>query len=190
MAAVIPLFKKACAVKEDWSVCLAGLAESRDKTEYARLFGHFAPRVKAYLIRLGTSPSIADELAQEAMLSVWRKAHMFDPARANASTWIFRLARNLCIDRLRKEKGQFYELEPEAVDPDDRHGGEQAVLATRMAESIRQLPEAQAQVLYMSYYEGRSHSEIADTIGIPLGSVKSRLRLAFDKLKLVWGESS
>ncbi|UTW12444.1 sigma-70 family RNA polymerase sigma factor [Marinobacterium rhizophilum] len=178
-------------MKEEWSACLAGLAQTRDRSDYARLFGHFAPRVKAYLIRLGMTPANAEELAQEALLSVWRKAHMFDPAKANASTWIFRLARNLCIDRMRREKIQFHELEyDEAADPDARHDGEHAVLATRMAEAIKALPEAQAQVLYLSYYEGRSHSDIAQAIGIPLGSVKSRLRLGFEKLKQIWGESS
>lgn len=192
MAAVIPLFRKAPPVKEEWSACLAALGQTRDRADYARLFEHFAPRVKAYLVRLGMTPANADELAQEALLSVWRKAHMFDPAKANASTWIFRLARNLCIDRMRREKLQFYDtdIDYDAPDPDERHGGEQAILATRMAESIRALPEAQAQVLYLSYYEGRSHSEIAQAIGIPLGSVKSRLRLGFDKLKQLWGESS
>jgi RNA polymerase sigma-70 factor, ECF subfamily len=190
VAAVIPLFKQAPPVKEEWSACLAALAQSRDRADYARLFEHFAPRVKAYLIRLGMTPANAEELAQEALLSVWRKAHLFDPGKANASTWIFRLARNLCIDRLRREKIQFYELEYDEPDPDARHDGEHAVLATRMAESIKALPEAQAQVLYLSYYEGRSHSDIAQAIGIPLGSVKSRLRLGFEKLKQVWGESS
>jgi RNA polymerase sigma-70 factor (ECF subfamily) len=190
VAAVISLFKQAPPVKEEWSACLAALGKSRNKAEYGRLFQYFAPRVKAYIIRLGMTPANAEELAQEALLSVWRKAHMFDPAKASASTWIFRLARNLCIDRLRREKIQFYELDADEPDPDEQHAGESAVLATRMAQAIRTLPDAQAQVLYLSYYEGRSHSEIAQAIGIPLGSVKSRLRLGFEKLKQLWGESS
>ncbi|GGO79740.1 RNA polymerase sigma factor [Marinobacterium nitratireducens] len=177
-------------MREEWTACLARMAETRDRALFARLFEHFAPRVKAYLIRLGMAPAQADELAQEAMLSVWRKAHLFNPGKANASTWIFTLARNLCIDRLRREKMPCYELDADMPDGDDRDAGEGAVISDRLAACIRRLPEAQAQVLYMSYYDGRSHSEIAEVLGIPLGSVKSRLRLAFDKLKAMWGESS
>ncbi|NVK42311.1 MAG: sigma-70 family RNA polymerase sigma factor [Oceanospirillaceae bacterium] len=177
-------------MREEWTACLARMAESRDRALFAQLFEHFAPRIKSYLMRQGASPAQADELAQEAMLSVWRKAHLFNPAKANASTWMFTLARNLFIDRLRREKAPCYELPTELPDADDRDAGEGAVISDRMLACIRKLPEAQAQVLYMSYYDGRSHSEIAEVLGIPLGSVKSRLRLAFDKLKLMWGESS
>lgn len=174
------------AERENWTRTLASLAESRDKQVFAQLFTHFGPRVKAYIIRLGMPPATAEEVTQEAMLSVWRKAHMFNAAKASASTWIFTLARNLCIDRMRKEKTQEYELPDDEVDPDTRDYGEQAVLEAQMKTVIDTLPEAQAQVLFLSYYEGKSHSEIAEQLGIPLGSVKSRLRLAFSKLKTHW----
>ncbi|WP_432698261.1 sigma-70 family RNA polymerase sigma factor [Marinobacterium sp. YM272] len=172
--------------RENWTRTLAALAESRDKRLFAELFSHFGPRIKAYIIRLGMPVASAEELTQEAMLSVWRKAHMFNASKASASTWIYTLARNLCIDRMRREKAVEYELPEDEADPDNRHQGEHAVLEKRMKAAIATLPEAQAQVLFLSYYEGKSHSEIAEQLGIPLGSVKSRLRLAFDKLKQHW----
>lgn len=177
-------------IRDEWSACLSSLAESRDKLEFSRLYEYFAPRVKAYIIRFGMNPAAAEELTQESMLAVWRKAHLYNRSKASASTWIFTLARNQCIDRLRREKAVEYELPEEEADPDQRHYGEHAVVAQRMEDAIAKLPEAQAQVLYLSYYEGKSHSEIAEQLGIPLGSVKSRLRLAFSKLKAHWGEKS
>lgn len=175
-------------VRDDWSACLTALAESRDKSEFARLFSHFAPRVKSYILRLGMPEASAEEITQEAMLLVWRKAHLFNRAKASASTWIFTLARNQSIDRMRRDKMPLYELPEEEPDPDERDMNEHGVLEDRMRAAIETLPENQAQVLHLSYYEGKSHSEIADQLGIPLGSVKSRLRLAFSKLKAHWGE--
>jgi RNA polymerase sigma-70 factor (ECF subfamily) len=176
--------------RENWTRALATLAETRDRKLFAELFAHFGPRVKAYIMRLGMPMATAEEITQEAMLSVWRKAHLFNAAKASASTWIFTLARNLCIDRMRRERHMEYELPDDEADPQERHDGEQAVLEQRMRNAIDTLPDAQAQVLFLSYYEGKSHSEIAEQLGIPLGSVKSRLRLAFGKLKQHWeGES-
>ncbi len=177
-------------VRDEWSACLTALAETRDRTEFSRLFGYFAPRVKAYILRLGMPDATADEVTQEAMLLVWRKAHLFNAAKASASTWIFTLARNQSIDRMRRDKMPLYELPEEEPDPDHRDMGEHSVIEDRMKEAIATLPEGQAQVLHLSYYEGKSHSEIADQLGIPLGSVKSRLRLAFSKLKAHWGEDA
>ncbi len=177
-------------VRDEWSACLTALAETRDKSEFARLFAYFAPRVKAYILRLGMPDATADEVTQEAMLLVWRKAHLFNAAKASASTWIFTLARNQSIDRMRRDKMPLYELPEEEPDPDHRDQGEHSVIEDRMKAAIATLPESQAQVLHLSYYEGKSHSEIADQLGIPLGSVKSRLRLAFSKLKAHWGEDA
>lgn len=174
-------------VRDEWSAVLASLGQTNDKASFSRLYEYFAPRVKAYIIRFGMPLASAEELTQESMLAVWRKSHLYNRSKASASTWIFTLARNQCIDRLRREKVMQDELPEEEADPDQRHYGEHAVTATRMQSAIAKLPEAQAQVLYLSYYEGKSHSEIAEQLGIPLGSVKSRLRLAFSKLKSHWG---
>ena len=166
---------------------LASLAESRDKKLYAQLFHHFAPKVKAYIIRLGVNGAAAEELTQEVMLSVWRKAHMYHIEKAAASTWIFTLARNQSIDWMRKQKYPEYSLEEWSETAMEDGKGEETVTSDRMIKAIETLPEKQAQVIYMSFFEGRSHGDIASRLDIPLGSVKSRIRLAAEKLKLIWG---
>ena len=171
---------------KDWSAMLAELAISRDRQLFIRLFRHFSPRIKGYIMKLGLTEATAEELTQEAMLSVWRKTHLYDPGKAAASTWIYTLARNLSIDWMRKQKYPEYDLDSwheEADEPAVLELAEQAVMSDQVAMAIRQLPDNQAQVIIMSFYEGRSHSEIADRLSIPLGSVKSRIRLASEKLK-------
>ncbi len=123
---------------------------------------------------------------QETMLAVWRKAHMYNRSKAAASTWIFTLARNLSIDWMRKQKYPEYGLEEWHEEPDEHNPGEEMVTSDRLNRAIAQLPEKQAQVIYMSFFEGRSHSDISDRLGVPLGSVKSRIRLASEKLKTIW----
>lgn len=172
---------------KEWSQMLADLAATRDKKLYAQLFHHFAPRVKAYIIRLGVNGAAAEELTQEVMLSVWRKAHMYHMEKAAASTWIFTLARNQSIDWMRKQKYPEYSLEEWSETAMEEGQGEQSVTSDRMIKAIETLPEKQAQVIYMSFFEGRSHGDIASRLDIPLGSVKSRIRLAAEKLKLIWG---
>ncbi|MBE9396144.1 sigma-70 family RNA polymerase sigma factor [Pontibacterium sp. N1Y112] len=174
------------SASREWTRLLAQFAETRDKAEYVQLFRHFAPKVKGYIVRLGLTDATAEELMQETMLAVWNKAHLYNPSKAAASTWIFTLARNQSIDWMRRQKYPEYELEDWHVGEDEGDAGEQSVLSDRMAGAIKTLPENQAQVIHMSFFEGRSHQEIADRIGIPLGSVKSRLRLAADKLKTIW----
>ncbi|SFG20065.1 sigma-70 family RNA polymerase sigma factor [Neptunomonas qingdaonensis] len=178
-----------------WNSMLSDLAETKDKALYVKLFRHFAPKVKAYIIRLGLVETTAEELMQETMLSVWRKAHLYNASKAAASTWIFTLARNQSIDRMRKQKYPEYSLEAwQEGGHEEQHEGpgeeqdvcEQAVTSDRMAKVISQLPEDQAQVIYMSFYEGRSHSDISERLGVPLGSVKSRIRLASEKIKMMW----
>ncbi|MGH1460947.1 MAG: sigma-70 family RNA polymerase sigma factor [Neptuniibacter sp.] len=171
----------------DWSDLLQSLSENKDKQLYIQLFRHFAPKVKAYIIRLGLVETTAEELMQETMLSVWRKSHLYNRSKAAASTWIFTLARNQSIDWMRKQKYPEYSLDDWIEEPEDEpHEGERLVTSYRMAKAISKLPENQAQVLHMSFFEGRSHSDISDRLGIPLGSVKSRIRLASEKLKMMW----
>jgi RNA polymerase sigma-70 factor (ECF subfamily) len=172
-----------------WSERLSDLAKTKDKALYIQLFQHFAPKVKAYIIRLGLVETTAEELMQETMLAVWRKAYLYNASKAAASTWIFTLARNQSIDWMRKQKYPEYSLESWHEEPDDQNDVcEQVVTSDRMAKVISQLPEDQAQVIYMSFYEGRSHSDISDRLGVPLGSVKSRIRLASGKIKMMWSD--
>ncbi|WP_028469226.1 sigma-70 family RNA polymerase sigma factor [Neptunomonas japonica] len=172
-----------------WSDRLSDLAKTKEKALYIQLFQHFAPKVKAYIIRLGLVETTAEELMQETMLAVWRKAHLYNPSKAAASTWIFTLARNQSIDWMRKQKYPEYGLESWHEEPDEENDVcEQVITSDRMAKVISQLPEDQAQVIYMSFYEGRSHSDISDRLGVPLGSVKSRIRLAAGKIKMMWSD--
>ncbi|WP_415881642.1 sigma-70 family RNA polymerase sigma factor [Neptuniibacter sp. QD34_54] len=172
---------------QDWSSLLMSLGETKDKALFVQLFKHFAPKIKAYIIRLGLVESTAEELMQETMASVWRKAHMYQKSKAAASTWIFTLARNQSIDWMRKQKYPEYSLDEWHEEADESQDTcADVVLSARMQASIDKLPELQAQAIYMSFYEGRSHSEIADRLGIPLGSVKSRIRLASEKLRVMW----
>ena len=189
MVNVVPIRKNSMTAIQSkvWSAMLAEMAVTKDKSLYIQLYQHFAPKVKAYIIRLGVMEATAEELTQEAMLNMWRKSHLFQPDKSAASTWLFTLARNQSIDWMRKHKYPEYSLDNmqggiEEVSETDI--GEQSVQSERIAQAISQLPEKQAQVVYMSFYEGRSHSEIADRLMIPLGSVKSRIRLAAEKLKL------
>lgn len=172
---------------QDWSSILMSLGETKDKSLFVQLFKHFAPKIKAYIVRLGLVESTAEELMQETMASVWRKAHMYQKSKAAASTWIFTLARNQSIDWMRKQKYPEYSLDEWYEEADESEDiCTDVVVSARMQASIGKLPELQAQAIYMSFYEGRSHSEIADRLGIPLGSVKSRIRLASEKLRVMW----
>lgn len=180
--------KSAGDVVVDWNESLAGLGKNQDKQLFVALFRHFAPRVKAYILRLGLVESVAEELMQETMLLMWRKAHMYKPEKAAASTWIFTLARNQSIDWMRKQKYPEYSFDETFDQPDEAEdeAGEQLVTRGQLGTIIEKLPENQAQVIYMSFYEGRAHAEIAERLGIPLGSVKSRIRLACEKIKTAW----
>lgn len=171
---------------------LVAVAEKRDKDAFAKLFAHYAPRIKSYLMRQGANQASADELSQEAMLSVWRKADRFDANKASAGTWIFTVARNLRIDALRKERRPNFDPEdpafvPEAeVAPD--HALEIGQTQVRIKAAVATLPPEQAEVIRLSFYQDKPHGEIAEELGLPLGTVKSRLRLAMRRVRTALGE--
>ncbi|AMN40823.1 sigma-70 family RNA polymerase sigma factor [Rhodoplanes sp. Z2-YC6860] len=168
----------------DW---VRAIARDADKEAFTRLFEFYAPRVKAFLIRLGSDAGLAEEMAQETLLLVWRKAAMFDPTKAGVGTWIFTIARNLRIDRARRGSGVSVEaiydvLTSEAPVPPD-----ETLLADERDERVRSalqdLPSDQVSVVRMSFFENKPHAEIATALGLPLGTVKSRLRLAMKRLR-------
>ncbi len=173
---------------------LRAVAERRDRRAFARLFAHFAPRVKAYLRRLGLDDQQAEELAQEVMLTVWERAGQFDPRRATPATWIFAIARNKRIDAFRRAPRAEFRPEEEAreIAREEPEFAEReiALLRRQLERAIEELPPEQAEVLRIYYLEGRSHGEIADALGLPLGTVKSRIRLALDKLRERLGEKA
>jgi len=167
-----------------------GLTQDRDA--FARLFAIFAPRVKAYMMKVGSDPASSEEITQETFIRVWRKADQFDPKKASAVTWIFTIARNLRIDRLRKENRPTFDPDDPIFVPETSQTPleniEQSNVVERVKSSIGSLPEDQREVVQLSFIEGLSHQEIANALGLPLGTVKSRLRLSFVKLRHALGD--
>ena len=173
--------------RDEPSLWIVAIAAHQDRDSFALLFTRFAPRVKSYLLKLGCRGEQAEELAQEALLTVWRKAHYYDPSRASASTWIFTIARNLRIDAIRRERHpEDLEHEPEMMPPHPE-AADAAMAAgereTRITAALKTLPEEQAEVVRLSFFQDRPHAEISEHLGLPLGTVKSRLRLAMARLR-------
>jgi RNA polymerase sigma-70 factor (ECF subfamily) len=192
-AVVLQLFPKLAmnrpAEVAQMDALLGRVAATQDRAAFAALFAHFAPRIKAYLLRLGAPSGVAEELAQEALLSVWRKAHLFDPAKASAATWLFTIARNLRIDAIRRERRP--ELDPEDFMPEPDADADAGLMLAenegRLRLALKELPADQIQVVELSFFADKPHSQIAVELGIPLGTVKSRLRLAMGRLKRAMG---
>ena len=183
------------ANEEAFAALIRRISDDADRTAFAELFGHFAPRLKSYMRRLGAADPVAEDLAQEAMFAVWRKASTFDPTRAGAATWIFTIARNLRIDTLRRERPT------EALPPEDERAeietapGAEAELITAERDralrvALEVLPPEQAQLVQLAFYEDRPHREIERVLGIPLGTVKSRLRMAMQRLRAALEDKS
>ncbi|TPN81858.1 sigma-70 family RNA polymerase sigma factor [Mesorhizobium sp. CU2] len=170
---------------------LMAVAAKRDRAAFAVLFGFYAPRLKAFLRRSGMTGSVAEDVAQETMLLVWKKASYFDPARAGASTWIFTIARNARIDRLRRDgrPAAIAEAFDPSDQPDEPVSGEQAMIVAQREERVRTalalLPPEQADILKKSFFGEETQSEIAEASGIALGTVKSRVRLALGRLRQI-----
>jgi RNA polymerase sigma factor (sigma-70 family) len=170
---------------KDWTAQIYAIRDKQDQAAFAELFAHFAPRVKGFLMKSGADASLAEECTQEVMATLWRKAHMFDPSRASASTWIYTIARNRKIDALRKQRRPEPEdlpwgpeAEPEQA---DATGLKQET--EQLAVAIKELPEKQRSLIEQAYYGDLSHSEIAEITGLPLGTIKSRIRLALERLR-------
>ena len=174
----------------EMNALLGRVALDRDRAAFVLLFSHFAPRVKAYLLRLGAPAAVAEDLAQEALLNLWRKAHLFDPAKASCATWLFTIARNLRIDAIRREKRP--QLDPEDFMPESGPAADEGLVLAddevRLRLALKELPADQIQVVELSFFADKPHSQIAAELGIPLGTVKSRLRLAMARLKRALGE--
>ena len=166
---------------------LMAVAEKQDRAAFYELFTYYAPRVKSYLMRLGSDNAQAEEISQDVMVTVWRKASLFDRSQASVSTWIFRIARNRRIDVFRRTKKPDLDPEETMLLPSGVEAPDARVDAmeteARVRAAMKDLPGEQLQLLQLSFYEGLSHSEIAAKLDVPLGTVKSRIRLAFSKMK-------
>jgi RNA polymerase sigma-70 factor (ECF subfamily) len=190
-------FRPTAGYKEESSIdnmddLLIAVAKSRNRDAYRALFEHFAPRVKSFLLGKGGSPEVAEEAVQEAMLNVWRRAATFNPTKASASTWIFTIARNARIDLLRKTIRPTIDPNDPALVPDPPMAAFEAVSAGQDAERIRKeimaLPAEQQEVLRLAFFEDLAHAEVAKRLDIPLGTVKSRIRLAIGRIRSQIGE--
>lgn len=176
---------------EDVDAALLVRVAAGDRDAFAKLFGRYAGKIKSYLIRLGAPAAIAEDIAQDAMVSVWRRAGSFDRTKAKASTWMFVIARNAWIDKLRRERVELAyrdtliaEEESEDETPDE--AAMRGQTEEQVAAALETLSVEQRQVIQLSFFEDRPHSEIAERLSLPLGTVKSRLRLAMAKLRAHW----
>lgn len=170
---------------QDWSALILRVRDHRDRQAFAALFGHFAPRIKAFLMKSGADAALAEDVAQDVMATVWHKAALFDPARAGAATWVFTIARNRRIDALRRARRP----EPEDLpwgpepEPDQAEALQMQQETRKLGAALAELPRAQRELIERAYFGDLSHGEIAAETGLPLGTIKSRIRLALEKLR-------
>lgn len=166
---------------------MRAVAENRDKASFTEIFDHFAPRLKSYLMRQGCSDTEAEEVTQDAMMTLWHKAHLFDPQKSSLSTWLFRVARNRRIDLQRRDRSKLLDGEDPSLQPPSPEEPGAVMDADqreiRIRDALATLPEEQLQMIQLSFFQNFSHGQIAEETGLPLGTVKSRIRLAFNRLR-------
>ncbi len=170
---------------ERWAECILRIRDAGDRAAFGALFTHFAPRVKGFLMKSGAAEALAEDVTQEVMATVWQKAHLFDPAKASAATWIFTIARNRRIDALRRARRP----EPEDLpwgseeEPDQADAMALQQESAHLGKALAALPAKQRALIERAFWGDLSHSEIAAETGLPLGTIKSRIRLALDRLR-------
>ena len=168
---------------------IAAVANSRDEGAFASLFDFYAPRLEAWLMRAGVDSGAAEEICQDVMTTLWRKAHLYDAAKSTPATWLYRIARNRRIDLARRNRVVVLEPDDSAFDiPDENVADPDASVDAHdrdvvLREAMTQLPEEQLALVRLAFFESLSHSAIAERTGLPLGTVKSRIRLAFSRLR-------
>jgi RNA polymerase sigma-70 factor (ECF subfamily) len=174
---------------ERHAALLAAVASSRDRAAFAELFDYYAPRIEAWLMRAGVDQGAAEEICQDVMTTLWRKAHLYDVAKATPATWLYRIARNRRIDLARRDRIVLLEPDDQAFDVADDNAADpdESVDArdreATLREAMAQLPQEQLALVRLAFFDSLSHSAIAERTGLPLGTVKSRIRLAFSRLR-------
>ena len=179
------VMERASADEQNWTALLIAVRDQQDKAAFAALFRHFAPRVKGFLMKSGMSAALAEECAQDVLATLWQKSHLFDPTRASVATWVFTIARNRRIDAARRAarpEPEDLPWGPEA-EPDQQEALEMAQETERLGAALAVLPEAQRALIEKAYFGELTHTEIAAETGLPMGTIKSRIRLALDKLR-------
>ncbi|MDC0739434.1 sigma-70 family RNA polymerase sigma factor [Cognatishimia sp. SS12] len=157
----------------------------RDRAAFCKLFDYYAPRLKGFVMRSGVSGAQAEEIVQDVMLTIWRKAGQFDPHRAQVSSWIYQVARNRQIDVLRRERRPMPE---DLAEPDQATEDASQILALeqeaqRLRLALSRLKPRQREMVEKAYLGELSHAEIQEETGLPLGTIKSRIRLGLEKLR-------
>ncbi|MBH0237304.1 sigma-70 family RNA polymerase sigma factor [Methylobrevis sp. L22] len=174
---------------DEWADLVERVATSRDRDAFVRLFDHYAPRISGHLQRIGTDPATAEELAQEVMVVLWRKAALFDRQKSSVGTWLFRIARNRRIDLARRDRsGAIDQTDPSLQPSEPEDLGTQLDTQRREARiraALSSLPAEQYELVQLAFFKGLSHTQVAAATGQPLGTVKSRLRLAFTRLRRI-----
>ncbi len=164
---------------------MLAVRDDRDRTAFALLFDHFAPRLKGFIMRSGTGGGQAEEIVQEVMLTIWRKAEQFDPERAQVSAWVYQIARNRQIDVIRKENRPLPEELGE--DPGSEPDASQILAveqeAGQLKDALLKLKPDQRDMIEKAYLGELTHQEISSQTGLPLGTIKSRIRLGLEKLR-------
>lgn len=171
----------------DFPALVRAVAQSRDRAAFTRVFDHFGPRLNGFLLRQGCDAALAEEIVQDTFSILWRKADLFDPAKSSVSTWLYRIARNRRIDLSRRDRSGRIDPEDPILHPAPQAGPDQLIDAQQREEALRQalasLPDEQLRLVRLAFFEGLSHAEVAARTGLPLGTVKSRIRLAFTRLR-------
>ena len=167
--------------------CMQEVAENQDKEAFATIFKHFSPRLKSYFMKAGAADNQAEEIIQEVMISVWTKASSYNKEKSSVSTWLYTIARNKRIDKIRKEKRHYLLESDEGLEIPIDSTQEEEIMSTqlskRMDDYIKNLPSEQAKLLKLSYFHEKTHTDISNELNIPLGTVKSRIRLALSKIR-------
>jgi len=164
---------------------LLAVAHSGDRAAFGRLFDFYAPRLKAMLARSGLQGAKADDVVQDVMLAVWRKAGQFDPGRAQASAWIYRIARNRHIDIIRRT-GRPVPDELKIEEEPSPDASQMLALGQEgevLRKALSGLKDEQREMIEQAYLGELSHTEINRATGLPLGTIKSRIRLGLEKLR-------
>lgn len=172
---------------QDMGPRIVAIAATADMDAFEALFREFSPRIRAYLLKMTRDKQAAEDLMQETMLAIWRKAGQFDPERGQASAWIFTIARNIWIDAWRKQRRPAFDPDDPALvpaaQPDAPGLMERKQSGAALHEALKTLPPEQVELIELSFFDEASHSTIAARLGLPIGTVKSRIRLAFGRLR-------
>lgn len=169
------------------------IAEDRDRTAFAQLFNYYAPRIKSYLMSSGCAESIAEEITQDVFITLWHKASLFNRTKSSVGTWLFRIARNRQIDLFRQDRSDRLDPNDPTVFPKtveiDEDDYDAVIRDGEIRKAIEKLPEEQRKLIRLSFFENKPHGTIAEELDLPLGTVKSRIRLAFKKLRTLLNDN-